>query len=44
MSWNADEPARWRFGQMISVKYGEPFLVKELLKVDDVVEMDVRSI
>jgi LmbE family N-acetylglucosaminyl deacetylase len=33
-----------RFGQMISVKYGEPFLVKELLKLDDVVEMDVRSI
>jgi bacillithiol biosynthesis deacetylase BshB1 len=32
------------FGQMISVKYGEPFLVKELLKVNDVVEMDVRSI
>jgi N-acetylglucosamine malate deacetylase 1 len=33
-----------RYGQMISVKYGEPFLVKELLKVDDVVKMDVRSI
>jgi hypothetical protein len=29
---------------MISVKYGEPFLVKELLKMNDVVEMEVRSI
>jgi N-acetylglucosamine malate deacetylase 1 len=33
-----------RYGQMIGVKYGEPFLVKELMKVDDVVEMGVRSI
>ena len=33
-----------RHGQMINVKYGEPFLVKELMKVDDVVEMEVRSI
>jgi hypothetical protein len=32
------------FGQMIDVKYGEPFLVKELLKVEDVMEMGVRSI
>lgn len=32
------------YGQMIDVKYGEPFLVKELMKVDDVVEMQVRSI
>lgn len=32
------------YGQMIGVKYGEPFLVKELMKVDDVVKMDVRSI
>jgi len=32
------------FGQMVSVRYGEPFLVKELLKVNDVVEMEVRSI
>jgi hypothetical protein len=29
---------------MIGVKYGEPFLVKELMKVDDVVKMEVRSI
>jgi LmbE family N-acetylglucosaminyl deacetylase len=32
------------YGQMIGVKYGEPFLVKELMKVDDVVKMEVRSI
>jgi len=32
------------YGQMIGVKYGEPFLTKELLQVDDVVAMDVRSI
>jgi bacillithiol biosynthesis deacetylase BshB1 len=32
------------FGQRIGVKYGEPFLQKELMKVDDVVKLDVRSI
>jgi N-acetylglucosamine malate deacetylase 1 len=32
------------YGQMIGVKYGEPFLVKELMKVNDIVEMEVRSI
>ena len=32
------------YGQMIGVKYGEPFLTKELMKVEDVVEMEVRSI
>ena len=32
------------YGQMIGVKYGEPFLQKELMKVDDIVKMDVRSI
>jgi N-acetylglucosamine malate deacetylase 1 len=32
------------YGQMIGVKYGEPFLIKELMKVDDVVEMEVRSV
>lgn len=32
------------YGQMIGVKYGEPFLIKELMKVDDVVEMTVRSL
>jgi bacillithiol biosynthesis deacetylase BshB1 len=33
-----------RYGQMIGVRYGEPFLVKELMRVDDVVKMEVRSI
>jgi hypothetical protein len=32
------------YGQMIGVKYGEPFLTKELMQVHDVVKMDVRSI
>ena len=33
-----------QFGHLIGVKYGEPFLTKELAKVDDVVKMEVRSI
>jgi len=33
-----------RYGRMIGVKYGEPFLIKELMKVEDVVEMEVRSV
>jgi bacillithiol biosynthesis deacetylase BshB1 len=32
------------YGQMIGVKFGEPFLIKELMKVDDVVKMEVRSV
>ena len=32
------------YGQMIGVRYGEPFLTKELMSVDDVVRMPVRSI
>jgi bacillithiol biosynthesis deacetylase BshB1 len=32
------------YGQMIGVRYGEPFLQKELMSVDDVVKLDVRSI
>ena len=32
------------YGQMICVNYGEPFLQKELMKVEDVVKMEVRSI
>jgi bacillithiol biosynthesis deacetylase BshB1 len=32
------------YGQMIGVKYGEPLLQKELMKVEDIVKMDVRSI
>jgi bacillithiol biosynthesis deacetylase BshB1 len=32
------------YGQMIGVKYGEPFLQKEAMQVEDVVELPVRSI
>jgi N-acetylglucosamine malate deacetylase 1 len=32
------------YGQLTGVEYGEPFLQKELMKVDDVVNMEVRSI
>jgi bacillithiol biosynthesis deacetylase BshB1 len=32
------------FGEMIGVKYGEPFLTKELMQVNDVLKMDVRSV
>jgi len=32
------------YGQMIGVNYGEPFLQEELMKVEDVVKMEVRSI
>jgi N-acetylglucosamine malate deacetylase 1 len=32
------------YGQMIGVKYGEPFLQKELMAVDDVIALPVRSI
>lgn len=32
------------YGQSIGVQYGEPFLQKELMKVEDVVKMEVRSI
>jgi len=33
-----------RNGDLIGVKYGEPFLQKELLQIDDVVDLPVRSI
>jgi bacillithiol biosynthesis deacetylase BshB1 len=33
-----------RNGDLIGVKYGEPFLQKELLQIDDVVKLPVRSI
>jgi N-acetylglucosamine malate deacetylase 1 len=32
------------FGRMIDVKYAEGFIVKETMRVDDVVQMQVRSI
>ncbi len=31
------------YGQQIGVKYGEPFVVKETLRVDDIVGLDVRT-
>ncbi|HUQ90786.1 MAG TPA: bacillithiol biosynthesis deacetylase BshB1 [Bryobacteraceae bacterium] len=31
------------YGNLIGVKYGEPFVVKEMIRVDDVVSMAVRS-
>ena len=31
------------YGNLIGVKYGEPFVVKEAMRVDDVVSMGVRS-
>lgn len=33
-----------QYGELIGVQYGEPFLVKELMQVHDVIKMDVRSI
>lgn len=35
--------ARW-YGQMVGVQYAEPFLVKEVIQVDDVVNLPVRSV
>jgi bacillithiol biosynthesis deacetylase BshB1 len=32
------------YGQLIGVQYGEPFLQKELMNVEDVVNLEVRSI
>jgi N-acetylglucosamine malate deacetylase 1 len=32
------------YGNLIGVKYGEPFVVKEAMRVDDVTTMSVRSI
>jgi N-acetylglucosamine malate deacetylase 1 len=32
------------YGNLIGVKYGEPFVVKEMLRVDDVTTMGVRSL
>lgn len=32
------------YGQMIGVRYAEPFLVKEMMQVEDVVTLPVRSI
>jgi bacillithiol biosynthesis deacetylase BshB1 len=32
------------YGNLIGVKYGEPFVVKESIQIDDIVNMPVRSI
>jgi N-acetylglucosamine malate deacetylase 1 len=32
------------YGNLIGVKYGEPFVVKEAIEIDDIVDMPVRSI
>ncbi len=32
------------YGNLIGVKYGEPFVVKEMLRVDDITAMGVRSL
>ena len=32
------------YGNLIGVKYGEPFIVKESMRVDDIMNMSVRSI
>ena len=32
------------YGNLIGVKYGEPFVVKETVQIDDIVNMSVRSI
>ncbi len=32
------------YGNLIGVKYGEPFVIKETMRVDDVIAMQVRSI
>jgi hypothetical protein len=31
------------YGNLIGARYGEPFVVKESMRVDDVVSMGVRS-
>jgi N-acetylglucosamine malate deacetylase 1 len=32
------------YGNLVGVKYGEPFVVKEAIRIDDIVAMPVRSI
>lgn len=32
------------YGNLIGVKYGEPFVIKEMMKVDDITTMGVRSL
>jgi len=32
------------YGNLVGVKYGEPFVVKEAMRIDDIVAMPVRSL
>ena len=32
------------FGHMIGVRYGEPFIMREIAAVDDIVKLPVKSI
>jgi hypothetical protein len=32
------------YGHMIDVQYGEAFVIKEMIKIDDIVDMPVRSV
>jgi len=32
------------YGNLIGVKYGEPFVIKETMRVDDITAMGVRSL
>ena len=32
------------YGMLIGAKYGEPYVIKEMIRIDDVVQMPVRSI
>ena len=32
------------YGNLIGVKYGEPYVVKETMRIDDIVALPVRSI
>jgi N-acetylglucosamine malate deacetylase 1 len=32
------------YGNLIGVKYGEPYVVKEIMRIDDVISLPVRSL
>jgi hypothetical protein len=32
------------YGNLIGVKYGEPYVVKETMRIDDIVSLPVRSL
>ena len=41
---NGWAPSARFYGNLIGVKYGEPFVVKEMMRVDDITAMGVRSL